>query len=59
MEDDFEIVRGALNMSINLKRDGFLLRSATESSIFERRRKKRELESESANPEHIPFAIDM
>ena len=33
-------MRDALNKSIAMKRDGCILRSVTESSIFTRRRKK-------------------
>jgi len=61
-----DVVRGALNMCIDLKRDGSLLRSATESSIFARRKKKKEQQlqqsqdddDKSHNAHHIPFALD-
>jgi len=57
---EFQMVRGALNMSIDLQRDGCLLRSATESSIFTRRKKKKEQnEPKAGDPQPIPFALDL
>ena len=55
---DLHQMRKVLNSCIDVKRDGAVLRSATESSIFNRRRKKKQAAQQSITPPESPQRRD-